>query len=280
MKNIFLGSLLAAALFAYSSCDCPPMFTLEEESLQSPFQVVEFYVDGGVYFRFNKPVDTTSLIALQTLLIGGGNTKYTGYFELSPDQLQVSIPQCEIFCNAPQSTCPFTLRLDGDMVDGMAVRSAGGQILDGDLNGSDGGDFSRAIGENGLFDCGLYTLTVTEPSNGSSASFPSTSFQNVLIDITFSANMDTGSVKAGKNVYLQCQSNPAVKRSGSIFWFSRTQLRFISKETVTELKSFCPAPNGPTIYKFIMEGIGNDPVKSVYGIPVENGGQYDFTIFL
>ena len=139
-------------------------------------------------------------------------------FRLPPGQLQVSIPQCEIFCNAPQSICPFTLRLDGDMVDGMAVRSAGGQILDGDLDGSDGGDFIRTVGENGLFDCGYYTLTVTEPLNGSSAGFSSVNNQGAVINITFSENIDTNSVKAEENIFLQCNAEPAVKRSGNITW--------------------------------------------------------------
>ncbi len=271
MKNISLGSLLAAALLAYSSCDCPPMFTLEEEKLQSPFQVESFSLDNGVYISFNKPVEAASLGGLKTLLIGGGNTKYTGYFELSPDHLYVFIPQCEIFCNASQSVCPFTLRLDGDIADGMAVRSEGGQILDGDQNGSDGGDFSRYV--DGFFDCGLYTLTV----DSATVSYfpPNSQNEEVRIDIVFNTNVDTTSVQVGENVYLECADNPSVKETGSIIWLSRNKMRFTAAKDRNALFPLCFVGDF-SFFNFIIKGTAPQPVKSVYGSLLENGKDYKF----
>lgn len=275
MKNRFLWPLFAAVALFYFACDCPPMFPLEEENLQSPFRVETFIVDNIVILRFNKPIDSSSLIAGKTLMIDGGTTKHTGYYILSSNHLTLTIPQCEIYCNAPQQNCPFTFRLDGDNADGIALRSENGQILDGDDNGSDGGNFIREVTNGGMFDCGNYTLTV-DTSNVSYIPIASSQQFQVRIDVTFSANIDISSVHVGENVYLKCAGNSSMKELGKVSWPERNKMRFIADKDAQTLFLLCVSGEF-AFYEFIIKGTGPNPVKSVYGVPVQNGADYVFS---
>jgi hypothetical protein len=128
---------LAPALFllALYACECEP---LEPTVPPAPDTFVVADTSSEKYFiylRFNRPVDLNSLIANETVIVDSGDISYIySSDELLPSPrvvIEISVDNCTI--------CPVTLTLLAK--DGIGVRSSEGALLDGDYDGTPGGDF-------------------------------------------------------------------------------------------------------------------------------------------
>jgi hypothetical protein len=125
--------LWCIAVGYFLSCNCESLAPIDLENNPFPFIVTRVDNNGqGQYIvSFNNSADTASIVLGKTLIIEG-NAVGVIFIQKFPTQLRIT-PDCSGLCNLN-----VTLKGEGDMV----VRSLGGQVLDGDKDGSDGGDFN------------------------------------------------------------------------------------------------------------------------------------------
>ncbi|MEM8526047.1 MAG: hypothetical protein AAGG68_15520 [Bacteroidota bacterium] len=141
-RSIFL-SLTVAICFLWS-CECEDLTPTVIDEFPDPFFVVEYGVGppsiGNQIFigaDFSAPVDTSTVRIGESVL-------FEGLDELRLDfsfGSSLSFSGIVSGCNQNSTDCEGTIRIifkgNGDVV----IRSEDGQILDGDKDGSDGGDF-------------------------------------------------------------------------------------------------------------------------------------------
>lgn len=159
----YLLPFLSLALL-YQACTCDPEFVVNEESFGTTFFATEVITDciierevpdaglttisREIIIKFNKPVDKASVeiessILLSPQVINNFDTYYTS------GQTEFHIPFCKSIVasfdspfNCTDHPDQFTVTLVGES--GGLTSLSGGQLLDGDNNGTDGG--------NGIFE--------------------------------------------------------------------------------------------------------------------------------
>ena len=276
MYKFFGFSILVLLLVA---CEClEPDPPINEENFPEPsFQVdsFQFSLDGTqVIIIFNKPVDPGSIIPYESLIVSGGSALYSGVFELSDDHLILSIPECQIRC--PFEVCEerSTLTLVGTPSDGTVVRSMEGEVLDGDQDGSAGGDFEASflLGTS----CFKSATWVTEPKEGQNDE-NGLLFNNdgsFYFDVVFSPNsIDTATLIQGENFLLYTlpfgNENEATLIPGTIKWEPYNfRFRFTSdtKNYITDCgESQCST-------KLILKGTGSNPIRDIFRSPLYEDG--------
>ncbi len=149
MKRFHL-ILLTGLLFG-AACSCPEQEELPVES-SDPFYVVGIDIDFDFYeLRFSKPVDTATFEIGRTIFFGDGPQEEIVYESMnwSDDFSRVffdylSVP-CDSFVNA-QESCFIYINILGEKgapLQQLRSMDPPGQVLDGDYDGSDGGNFRR-----------------------------------------------------------------------------------------------------------------------------------------
>ena len=133
--SIFTGLIICLRMF--SACECEDLSPVVPENTPDTFHVT---LAGGnidnsiIYFsiNFNLPIDTTSIVPGKTVFVEGMTPlevfMSSNYIVLSGAGSQCSNNRCRV---------KITLKGSGTDV----VKSSTGQILDGDSDGSKGGDF-------------------------------------------------------------------------------------------------------------------------------------------
>lgn len=140
MKNLFL--LCSSMILLLASCECTDeTFVIIDPN---PFYVVQFGGGDDLFFMdFNKPVDTSSFLF-------GANATF-GLTRLCASKIRWSQGNTRMsFCASYDSCysegndylCKIRIQLIGAQNDTLPeIKSLEGQVLDGDFDGSDGGDF-------------------------------------------------------------------------------------------------------------------------------------------
>lgn len=141
MKNVVLFFI---CLFLIQACTCEEEgITVIEEP--NPFYVVQVGgADDFFFVEFSKPVDQQSFIFGENALFIPTRT-CANDISWSDDETVMSF--CAIYddCNNTIN-CRLTVQLIG--TEGNAtipIRSTTGQLLDGDFDGNDGGNFIRQV---------------------------------------------------------------------------------------------------------------------------------------
>lgn len=135
--SVFAG--LALAVLSFSACECEDLSPLVTDNTPNTFRVSSTsssidQPDTYVSFNFNQPIDTFSIKIGKTVLVEGMSTVSVFY---SSNYFIVSGPGTQ--CNSDSTRCRVKITLKGSGAD--VVKSTGGQTLDGDADGSKGGDF-------------------------------------------------------------------------------------------------------------------------------------------
>jgi len=145
-RSIFL--CLAAAICFLWNCECEDLTPTVVEEFPDPFLEVEsglstavFANNLPVFFQMNKPIDT-STVGVGTSVVFEGLDDLSFDFSSGRDlYFTGSITGCtpnNFPCNG---TVTITLKGTGESV----IRSMDGQVLDGNKDGSDGGDFVKTF---------------------------------------------------------------------------------------------------------------------------------------
>ena len=142
----------------FYSCECVDDEELIIEEAPNPFILEDMYADGEIVLIFNKNVDPSSVVTGESILINGDAIEVLGDAEV--DDNEIFIDFCSIAC--PNSECEIEITLKGEANNG--IKSVGGQVLDGDIDGSDGGDQV----ENISFPSCNVPQVITAPQSGSS----------------------------------------------------------------------------------------------------------------
>lgn len=135
--SVFAG--LAMAALSFSACECEDLSPLITENTPNTFRVSSTgsSIDQpNTYFSlsFNQPIDTSSIKIGKTVLVEGMSTVSVFY---SSNYFIVSGPGTQ--CNSDNTRCRVKITLKGSGTD--VIKSTDGQTLDGDADGSKGGDF-------------------------------------------------------------------------------------------------------------------------------------------
>lgn len=140
-------SFFCLCLFILSACTC------EEEGITTIEEPDPFYVvqcgggDDFFFIEFSKPVDTAQFFFQENAVFTPVNLCDPD-ISWSPDNTRLSFCASYIDCdfNNQLFQCFLTISLLGTVSDGLLpVQSDAGQILDGDLDGKDGGDFVKPV---------------------------------------------------------------------------------------------------------------------------------------
>lgn len=268
---------LALPAFLLAACEClEPEPPITEENFPDPFWVDSF--DYNYEFReasilFNKPVDPESLIPGQTLIIGGTDIGYSGYFDLELNNTLLVIPECEIVClksivmtAPPPCDDPATLTLKGDP--GNAILSMEGQILDGDGNVEPGGDYTASFVIAST--CWPQPSRVESPEyEGDQSALKLDDSNHLYFDVLFNPyGIDTNTVVPDNSFLLSLVVDPnwdnPTPVSGVISWRPGSKsFRFISKDRYNVCRD-------STCF-LLLELIGNNPnpIRNVFGLALD-----------
>lgn len=196
MKNYIILSILATIFF--TSCEC------EELPIIDPIMVDPFIANISanqdvVIIGFNKPIDTSSVSLNSTLFLETTNPLSVDYY-FDSDQDSIIIITCSINCGNNQ-ICDLKIQLKSGA---SGILSLSGQTLDGDRDGTDGGDFDESVFFNSCFDPGP-SLLIDSPLNGTdqyatfSTFFP---LQPITVNYTFSEEVDVSTVQFQETFFL------------------------------------------------------------------------------
>lgn len=133
-RLLFLA--LALLLLALYACECEP---LEPTVPPAPdtFVVTDTSSDKFIIFlSFNRPVDFNSLVPGETILVEGGEAHDVYSYDNNISSTQIAIT---VLVNTCTGRCPVTLTLLAE--NNTGVRSSEGESLDGDYDGTPGGNF-------------------------------------------------------------------------------------------------------------------------------------------
>ncbi len=134
--NTFFFLLLILCLLP--ACECEDLIPTDP-GIPNTFIVEDLSIEGGLYLRFNRSVDTASFKIDETVLVDGGNPGDVKWFEGLRDVV-IEIPDVAN-CNG---SCEVSLTLQEDEF-GSGIRSLGGELLDGDRDGQEGGVFEETV---------------------------------------------------------------------------------------------------------------------------------------
>ena len=143
MKHIILFLIFSFLL----SCDCEDLLPTTPDNIPDPFQVQEDFglgPDGNLFFSsfpLNKFVNDSSVVKNKSVLVEGSDS-------IISIDIQNNVFSSTLFISGTINGCgpntfpcngtiTVTLKGTGDDV----IKSIDGQVLDGDRNNVDGGDF-------------------------------------------------------------------------------------------------------------------------------------------
>lgn len=142
MKPLFLVFIL----LLFASCECEQLTPTIPETIPDPFQIVEeaeLGFDGPfiiIEYFFNKPIDVESVVLGESLIIEGV-VEPSFQVEFSTLSIFGDAEDCDF--NTFPCTGSYTITFKG--TGNSTIRSTSGQILDGDFNDVDGGDFMETV---------------------------------------------------------------------------------------------------------------------------------------
>ena len=219
MRN-FLFFCLMITLFAACTCEEHEVL-ITEDDVPNPFFVeTVIYNEVDVEVYFNKPVDPTSVKLGESLIIEVENSSYIGVPDV--DDQVVYLYGCDFFCADP--SCLVTVTLKGD--DG-GIRSLDDQLLDGDRNGTDGGDHTAELKVD-------HCITVIEPPfvvspehGGSSTEYICYIDDEFKTSIIFSEPIDPSSVILDTTLSISYDLIDGDIGLEEMNWISSTELELV-----------------------------------------------------
>ena len=133
----FLPSLILLVIARlFSACECEELSPVTPEGTPDPFLVTlaSGSLDTDIFMsvNFNKNIDTTSVVAGISVLVEGLSS--IDLFKQA-NRIVISGPGT----NCANGTCRVRITIKG--IGPNAVKSSSGQVLDGDADGTPGGDY-------------------------------------------------------------------------------------------------------------------------------------------
>lgn len=215
----YIFSLLIIML--YMSCTCEETeIPILERDIPRPFWVDSIkYEENQLLIQFNKPVKPGSVNLGESLLVDVENSTYTGVPVVDDKSIILSI--CDFSCAAPSCLVKITLKGDSQ---GIRSSNPANQLLDGDRDGTDGGDF---IIEQYMEHCEPITPPyVVSPENGEILNFYTCPFDDneFTVTIIFSEPMDTNSIIIDSTLSLTYDMSDGDIVLENMAWIDDTQL--------------------------------------------------------
>ncbi|MEM9885900.1 MAG: hypothetical protein AAF849_08410 [Bacteroidota bacterium] len=143
MKQLFLFIALSL-LFA---CECEELTPTLPEEIPDPFQVVgeapALDFDGdfiAIRYTLNKLIDPESVALDESVLIEGISEPF-----VQSDLFEIAILGNVINCDFSDGFCSGSVSVTFKGTGNNSIQSTAGQILDGDFDNEDGGDFVETI---------------------------------------------------------------------------------------------------------------------------------------
>lgn len=136
MARIYDYFILFSLIFLLTACNCEPELVVPD-SPPSVFLVSVSIDQENIILDFNASLDVTSWSPNTVTLTSPDQTPYDYDFEFKNQDSTVLIPICSINCPSDSCTVQISIKGNGPEV----LRNSNGRILDGDRDGTDGGDF-------------------------------------------------------------------------------------------------------------------------------------------
>lgn len=137
----------ALALGLLCSCNCDEFSFVPEIPEPLLYTVRGYNSSGGqgLIMDFNKGIEDSTFVLNTTVILKEGvDTVYSTLWETTR-RVRISVSFDPLWCQ-PGGICQIGLEIKGDTTETRgAIQSLDGQFLDGDRDGTDGGDFDGII---------------------------------------------------------------------------------------------------------------------------------------
>lgn len=224
-----------------------------------PFVVNDLTTDNeNLIISFSDHLDVASVALGGSMIINGNDLVGIGAFSIQTQSGfdNILIPLCQIDCGNI-NLCDISVELLGN--GSNVIRNVDGQILDGDMDGNEGGNFSQNITVNTCY----FPFLVEDVF-----------VDDEFINIVFNQPVDPGSVVLGASVDVVPINNS----------FTNNPFDFEVQNEVLKLP-LCDfqCGNDPIceVNLFLYgTGVAGPPLSSIDGLPLEDGGTYQTTLTL